>query len=181
MHATLLQRERGLAILTGESDILNIAREVSEAIRQAGCEAAVIGGVSVVLHGHIRTTVDVDVYTTDAPALATVLKDHGFVFDPVEKEFVKRGIPVHVVTQELTGGPPPRVEDIDGIRTVSLADLLNMKLRSGTSDMLRAQDLADVIGLIRCRRLTGDFSSQIAKPLRATFRKLARAVGEERR
>jgi hypothetical protein len=32
---------------------------------------------------------------------------------------------------------------------VTLADLINVKLRSGSTNLLQAQDLADVIGLIR--------------------------------
>lgn len=180
MKATTLQRERelGLAILSDNSEILSIAREVSDLLHAHGLDAAVVGGVAVVLHGHVRTTLDVDIYAPDLERLSDLLQEHGFEFDPVEKQFVKRGVPVHLVTLEQVKDPPRRFEQIDGIRTVSLADLINMKLRSGTSDILRAQDLADVIGLIRRRRLTGDFAPRIAKPLRSEFRKLARAVIE---
>jgi hypothetical protein len=54
-----------------------------------------------------------------------------------------------------------------------------MKLRSGTANLLRAQDLADVIGLIRCRKLTGEFARHLGRSLRPTFRKLARAIERE--
>ena len=67
------------------------------------------------------------------------------------------------------------------MRTVSLADLISMKLRSGTRSVLRAKDLGDVIGLIRHHRLTGDFAAQIDPSLRAEFRRLLDAVESERR
>jgi hypothetical protein len=51
-----------------------------------------------------------------------------------------------------------------------------MKLRSDSTNLLRAQDLADVIGLIRHHQLTGNFARHLDKPLRPTFRTLARLV-----
>ena len=64
--------------------------------------------------------------------------------------------------------------------TVGLEDLINMKLDSGRRDPLRAQDLADVIGLIRHHGLGADFARRLDKSLRPEFRKLAKAVGTER-
>lgn len=55
-----------------------------------------------------------------------------------------------------------------------------MKLRSGTTNLLRAQDLADVIGLARHHRLTGEFAARLDKSLRPAFRKIARALRDER-
>ena len=46
---------------------------------------------------------------------------------------------------------------------------------------MRAIDLADVIGLIRARRLNATFASKIAKELRPDFRRLARAVAREKK
>jgi hypothetical protein len=65
---------------------------------------------------------------------------------------------------------------IDDIMTVSLPDLLNLKLRSGMSKLTRAQDLADVIGLIEDRKLAGGFAAKLYQSLRAEFRKLVSAV-----
>jgi hypothetical protein len=54
-----------------------------------------------------------------------------------------------------------------------------MKLRSGSTNLLRAQDLADVIGLIRHHRLTNGFARQLDKALRPIFRKLVRLIQRE--
>ena len=62
---------------------------------------------------------------------------------------------------------------------MTLADLIGMKLRSGSTNLLRAQDLADVIGLMRHHRLTSSFAPSRQR-LRPAFRKLARMIQQER-
>jgi hypothetical protein len=181
MSTATIQRERGLTILTGESEILQVAREVSGVVRCEGLDAAVIGGVAVVLHGHVRTTLDVDLYTSDAVALAASLRRHGFEFDTAGRQFLRRGVPIHLVTLQQIGRPPRRIHDLEGIRTVSLADLISIKLRCGTSDVLRAQDLADAIGLIRHHRLGSEFAAHVSRDVRPEFRKLARALAKARK
>jgi hypothetical protein len=173
-----LQRA-GLAILTGDSPILDVAREVFAIIARAGIDAAVIGGVAVVLHGHVRTTVDVEVYTSDAEAFSTALEAAGFSFDKKLRQFEKHGVPVHLVPPSLVPDAPRRRQVIDGIHTLSLANLINIKLRSGTENILRAQAMADVIALIRCRDLRGEFAAKLSKPLRQAFRALLRAIRDE--
>ena len=96
------------------------------------------------------------------------------------KEFVRDGVPVHLVTIEQLRQPPRKTVEIEGITTVSLEDLIEMKLRSGSSNVLRAQDLADAIGLIRHHRLTGEFAAISTSPA-PTFRKLIKELKRERR
>ncbi len=67
---------------------------------------------------------------------------------------------------------------LDVARIVSLADLINLKLSSGTRSVLRSQDIADVIGLIRANQLSNSFVPKIAKPFRKDFLKLVDAVGK---
>ena len=177
MTSTL--RDMALRSLEGDPIILDAAREVSRLMDEAALGGAVVGGLAVVLHGHVRTTLDVDVYTPDAPRLSDTLRAHSFEFEPDRKQFVRRGVPIHLVTSVHIPTPPKRYEEIDGVRTVSLADLINIKLRSGHENMLRAQDLADVIALIRLHRLSGSFTRHVDKPLRPVFRELARAVRAE--
>jgi len=109
-----------------------------------------------------------------------VLRDAGFAWDEDRKQFTKTGVPVHLVTAAQIPTPPRHTQDIDDIHTVGLADLISIKLRSGTTDPLRAQDLADVIGLIRCHALTAAFTPQIDRDVRAEFRKLAKQIADHR-
>lgn len=174
-------RYEALLILDKRGAVLEVAREVSRLMDSAGISGCVIGGVAVVLHGHLRTTKDVDVFATPPlQPLAELLTSNGFTFDRRERAFIKRGIPIHLVRPEETGTPAPEAIEIDGIRTVTLVDLIEMKLRSGSKDLLRAQDLADVIGLMRHHKLRSDFARHLDKPLRVTFRKPVRLLEREK-
>ena len=177
---TTALRDEALKLLDGRGAILDAAREISAAMREAGVEGAIVGGVAVVLHGHVRTTVDVDVYSPEpAPKLVELLESLGFALDRSRRQFTRGDLIVHIVRPEQVGEPPRRFVTIDGVATVSLADLIAMKLRSGLAKMTRAQDLADVIGLIRKCGLKGDFARKLDAPLRPSFRELVRAVASE--
>ena len=180
MTISSAQRDEALRLLEGDSRILSVARDVSQLLREKNVEGAVVGGVAVVLHGHVRTTLDVDVNSGDLHALAAVLEHHGFTFDAGQKQFTKNNVPVHLVSRTQLGDVIIHPQEIDGIRTVSLADLINMKLRSGLRDPLWAQDVADVIGLIRCRGLISAFASQIDREHRQAFREFVDAIGKQR-
>jgi Nucleotidyltransferase of unknown function (DUF6036) len=173
-------RDEALLLLDKRGTILDIAREVSQLMRAAGLPGVVIGGIAVVLHGHVRTTKDIDIcLSPPLEPLAELLTANGFTFDGVKKEFVKQGVAVHLVLPEQVGLPLQQVVDIEGITTVTLADLIGMKLRSGSTNLLRAQDLADVIGLIRHHRLTSSFARHLDKTLRPAFRRLVRMIQQE--
>ena len=96
--------------------------------------------------------------------------------DPAHREFRSGGVPVQLVDGKIVQPVPHERVQMDDVTTVSLADLINMKLRSGSTSVLRSQDRADVIGLIRANRLTGSFTSKLDKTVRAEFGKLAKAV-----
>lgn len=149
-------------------------------MRRDGIPGAVIGGIAVLLHGHLRVTKDVDVFL-DQPlqSIADLLIAEGFAYDEKRREFTREGVPLHLVTLEQVGKLPRETVEIEGITTVGLADLIEMKLASGMRNMLRAQDLADVIGLIRHNCLTSEFAKHLDKSLRPTFRKLVKAIQQE--
>lgn len=167
-------------MLDKKGALLDVAREVSQLMRTASIPGVIIGGVAVVLHGHVRTTKDIDVaLASPLEPLAELLTANGFTFDREKKEFHKHGVPVHLVLPEQSGEISDEAVEIEGISTVSLAQLINMKLRSGSENMLRAQDLADVIGLIRHHRLGGEFARHLDKDLRPAFRKFVRMIEKE--
>jgi hypothetical protein len=173
-------RHEALLILDKRGAILDVAREVSHLMRTAGIPGMVIGGIAVVLHGYVRTTKDIDIFIhPPLEPLADLLTANGFTFDRGGRAFVKQGVAVHLVLPEQVGSSPRKVIEIEGITTVTLTDLISMKLRSGSEDILRAQDLADVIGLIRHHRLTSGFARHLDKALRPAFCKLVRLIERE--
>lgn len=174
-------RDEALLILDGRGAILDVAREVSRVLRDAGIDAAIIGGVAVVLHGHVRTTNDVDVLVSQPiEDVGTALKRAGFDFDASRREFRKGSVPVHLVLADQVRVTLGKSDEVDGIRVANLVDLINMKLTLGLRDPLRAQDLADVIGLIRHHRLGPIFASKLTRGIRTEFKKLAQAIQRER-
>lgn len=174
-------RDEALLMLDKRGAVLETARRVSSLLSQHKISGAIIGGVSVVLHGHIRTTRDVDVWiegplSSFRPAIESI----GGTFDADRKEFLLDSVPIHLVDENMVQPQPRQVVEIEEITTISLPDLLNLKLKSGLARISRAQDLADVIGLIKCHNLTGSYAGQIDKPLRPEFRKLVKAVASGR-
>ena len=116
-------REEALLILDKRGRVLDIAREVSRLMRTAGLPGVVIGGVAVVLHGHLRTTKDVDIFLNPPlKPLADLLTNNGFAFDRVARAFIKQGVPVHLVSPEEIGSAPKEAVDIEGVTTVTLPD-----------------------------------------------------------
>jgi predicted nucleotidyltransferase len=51
--------------------VLETARRVSHLLRDNKINGAIIGGVAVVLHGHVRTTKDVDVFINEADSISS--------------------------------------------------------------------------------------------------------------
>ena len=171
---------QAIGLVTGEDyAILNTAREVTGILRAVGLNAAIVGGVAVFLHGHRRTTIDVDVFVNDTTKAHDALVDAGFDFDESRREFSKGDVPVHLVTVAETQMESVDVDEIENIATAVLRDLIAMKLRSGLAKTTRAQDLADVIALIRVRELDGGFAAQLPKDLRKEFRRLVKAVADD--
>jgi hypothetical protein len=169
-----------ILMLENRGAVLETARRVSKILRDAKIDGAIIGGIAVFLHGYRRTTADVDVFIDDDLSVAAgALRDAGLIYDEANREFRAGEVPVQLVDERIAQPAPVGRVKIDNVTTVSLADLINLKLRSGTRSIARAQDIADVVGLIGANKLTGAFTSKLDKSLRAEFRKLAKAVRAE--
>lgn len=160
--------------------VLDTAKTVSRLLHDHNLRGAIIGGVAVVLHGHVRTTRDVDVLVQDElTQVGEALRSSGATFDPAQKEFLLHNVPIHLVPSDLAQPGVGEPIEIEGITTVALADLINLKLTTGMQSVLRAQDIADVIGLIRVNSLRATFAGQLHKSIRAEFRKLVKALRAE--
>ncbi|MGB0069318.1 MAG: DUF6036 family nucleotidyltransferase [Isosphaeraceae bacterium] len=70
-------RNEALALLDKQGSILDVARELSQLMRQSGIPGVVIGGIAVVLHGHVRTTKDIDVFVAQSLPPLTSQRRHG--------------------------------------------------------------------------------------------------------
>ena len=164
-------------MLENRGTVLDTARKVSRLIKLHNINGAVIGGIAVFLHGHIRTTRDVDVLVNQPLVdFGKILSGAGASFDAASKEYTLDGVPVQLVSSDIAVPAPKESVELDGVLTIGLADLINLKLHSGIRNVARAQDLADVIGLIRQRGLTSAFAAKLDKRVRSEFKKLVKAV-----
>lgn len=163
--------ELALGMLEPGSILLDVARRAGEATN-----SPVIGGVAVFLHGYRRTTQDVDLLVQDAAAARDALEAIGAVWSDSERGLILDGVPIHLVTTQLTREHPTRTSTIAGIPTVPLSDLVRIKLRSGLGNLERAKDLADVVELVRRVPLDASFAARLPPDLRADFHRIVTAV-----
>src|SRR3954468_16989039 len=138
-------RNEAMLMLDKRGAVMETARTISRVLREHKIRGAVIGGVAVVLHGHVRTTKDVDVLIQQPlEPLREILTAEGFDLDSAKREFLLDAVPVHLVPQDMVTPSPTQFIEIEQITTLRLADLISIKLHSGTKNIARAQDLADV-------------------------------------
>jgi hypothetical protein len=165
--------------LDKRSAILDTARDILTALESAGLSAGVIGGIAVVLHRAVRTTKYIDILIECAPdEVVRLLVARGFTLNRERRELNRDDIRVRTFLPAEVGRRVRDWVEIEGIRTVSVIDLIAMKLRSGMANILRAQDLADVIALIRHNDLNSSFTRHLDKSLRPKFRRLVRAIAQ---
>jgi hypothetical protein len=111
--------------------------------------------------------------------MADALRRAGWILDPTTREFRAGEVPVQLINDNVVQPIPKSRSEIDGVLTIGLADLINLKLRSGAKNLARSQDIADVVGLIRANKLSDVFTPQLHKSVRAEYRKLVKAVQDE--
>jgi hypothetical protein len=163
-------------MLSDQPHILEVARRLTERI-----DAPVLGGIAVFLHGYPRTTKDLDFYTPDRRVTDVQLRAAGAEWHPTQREHVCDGVRIHTVTPQDAGHEVRETSVIRGIRVVSLADLIAIKLRCGPKNPGRAKDIADVQELIRAVGLDKTFVSKLPKDLRPEFRSLVAIVRSHER
>ena len=153
------------------SRILKLARRLREIV-----DAPVVGGIAVYLHGVSRSTVDLDLYVRDRKEIAAQLEAAGAEWDRAEREHVLDGVKIHTITAADAGVVIGRTSVIDGVRVVTLKDLVAIKLISGLKNPGRSKDLGDVEELIRAVPLDKRFAAKLPKGIRAEFKKMVEAV-----
>lgn len=89
-------------------------------------------------------------------------------------EFPSDGKPKPVVFPD----PSENQTEIDGIKTLTLEKLIELKLASGMTAPHRLKDLADVQELIKIKNLMADFAEKLNPFVREKFLELQKAVAE---
>jgi len=185
----------GLKFFQGKGMLNDALRRVTEDLERNEIDYAVIGAIALNQHGYRRFTEDIDLLLTKEGLEKFRQKLVGFGYRPAfsgaKKKFrtTEENIPVEIITSgEFPGdGLPKPVQfphpnevsiKIDGIKTVSLEKLIELKLTSGISAADRLKDLADVQELIKIKKLDADFADKLDEFVRAKFLELHKAVAD---
>jgi len=187
--------------LMREGSVYETVRRLSRRLREEGLDYAVLGGMALVEHGHVRATVDVDLLMRpdDLERFRERCVGRGYLpaFPDAVKAFrdTETGVRIDVVTTgDFPGDGRPKAvafpdpaavaEEGGEFRVVRLETLVELKLASGLTAPHRLQDLADVQNLIRSAGLPRELTERLDPSVRAEYLRLwetvqAAAEGEE--
>ena len=108
---------------------------------------------------------------TDAQLEAT-----GARWSRARREHVLDHVRIHTATPEDAGVTIEKTSIIDGIRVVTLTDLIAIKLLCGLRQPARGRDIGDVQELIRAIPLDKRFAAKLPKSIRPEFKAMVDVV-----
>jgi hypothetical protein len=183
----------GLKFFSGTGMLNDALSRLVRDLERNGIDYAVIGAIALNQHGYRRFTEDIDLLMTreGLDTFREKLVGLGYrpAFEGAKKKFrtTEENIPVEIITAgEFPGDglPKPVVfpepgevsVSIDGVKTVSLEKLIELKLTSGISAPDRLKDLADVQEMIKLKSLDDAYAEKLDPYVRDKFLELLGAV-----
>jgi predicted nucleotidyltransferase len=185
--------QEGLRFFMGEGILNETLRRVTKDLEKKGIDYSVIGAVALNQHGYRRFTEDIDLLLTKEglEKFKNELLGKGYrpAFEGATKKFrtTVENVTVEIITSgEFPGDGKPKPvvfpdpsenqTEIDGVKTLSLEKLIELKLASGMTAPHRLKDLADVQELVKAKNLTADFAEKLNPFVREKFLELQKAV-----
>lgn len=185
--------EEGLRFFMGKGLLNNALRRIASDLDSRGINYSVIGAIALNQHGYRRFTEDIDLLLTKEglERFREELIGLGYrpAFEGSTKQFrtAEENVPIEFITAGEYPGDglpkPVKFPDpnesfvvIDGVRTVTLAKLIELKLASGMTAPDRLKDLADVQELIKIKSLDSSFAERLDSSVRGRFLELQNAV-----
>lgn len=193
LSSPTLAYAEGLKFFRGEGMINDALKRITRDLDRNGIEYVVIGAVALNQHGYRRFTEDIDLLLSKKGLQDFHEKLVGLgyrpAFEGAKKKFrtTDENIRVEIITSgEFPGdGLPKPVEFpdptkfavfIDGVKTISLEKLIELKLTSGMTAGDRLKDLADVQELIKLKDLNEKFAERLDPFVRGKYAELCSAV-----
>ena len=183
----------GLKFFRGEGMLNDALKNLTDALDRNEIEYAMIGAVALNNHGYRRFTEDIDLLLTRSGLEKFTAKLVGLGYRPAFTGATRKfrttaeNIPVEIITSgEYPGdGLPKKVQFpnpaeffvvIDGVNTISLEKLIELKLASGMTAPHRLKDLADVQELIKIKMLDKAYAEVLDEYVRPKFLELVAGV-----
>lgn len=187
--------DEGLRFFMGEGTLNETLRRVAKDLESHGIDYSVIGAIALNNYGYRRFTEDIDLLLTreGLEKFRKELIGRGYrpAFEGATRKFrtTEENVTVEIITSgEFPGDGKPKPvafpnpnenqTEIDGIKTLTLEKLIELKLASGMTAPHRLKDLADVQELIKLKNLTVDFAGKLNPFVREKFLELQKAVEE---
>jgi hypothetical protein len=185
--------EEGLRFFMGKSLLNNALRRIALDLDSHGIDYSAIGAIALNQHGYRRFTVDIDLLLTKEGLEKFRQELIGLGYRPAFEGSTRRfrtaaeNVPIEIITAGEYPGDglpkPVKFPDpsesfvvIDGVKTVTLEKLIELKLASGMTAPDRLKDLADVQELIKVKSLDAAFAERLDSSVRGRFLELQEAV-----
>jgi hypothetical protein len=182
-----------LNLSMGTGMLYDALRRIVKDLEREKIDYSLIGALALNLYGYSRLTTDVDLLMSKEGLAkfheALIGRGYRPAFEGARKKFRTTGenITVEVITTgEYPGDglpkpvsfPEPKESavEIDGVKTLPLEKIVELKLASGMTAADRLKDLADVQELIKAKGLAADFAEKLNPFVREKFLELHRAV-----
>ncbi|HMS40008.1 MAG TPA: hypothetical protein PKE69_07280 [Pyrinomonadaceae bacterium] len=195
INSPVLAYQEGLRFFMGEGTLNETLRRVANDLEKRGIDYGLIGAVALNNYGYRRFTEDIDLLLTreGLEKFQTELVGLGYrpAFEGATKKFrtTQENVSVEIITSgEFPGDGKPKPVvfpnpndvsiEIDGIKTVNLETLIELKLASGMTAPHRLKDLADVQEIIKIKNLTAGFAEKLNPFVREKFLELQKAVAD---
>lgn len=185
--------QEGLRFFMGEGALNQTIQRVKQDLERVGIDYNVIGALALNQYGYRRFTEDIDLLMTKEglDQFHALLVGLGYrpAFEGATRKFrtAQENVSVEIVTTGEYPGDglpkPVRFPDpkeafvvIEGVKTITLEKLIELKIASGMTAPHRLKDLADVQELIKIKNLGEDFAEKLDPYVREKFLDLQRAV-----
>ncbi len=183
----------GVEFFRGKGMLNEALLRIAADLDREGIDYAAIGAIALNRHGYKRFTEDIDLLLTREGLERFCERLVGLGYRPKFEGSTKKfrttddNIPVDIITAgEFPGDGKakpvvfPEPSDfavvIDGVKTLTLEKLIELKLASGLSAPDRLKDLADVQELIKIKTLDDSFAEHLNEYVRPKYLELYRAV-----
>jgi hypothetical protein len=193
ISSPVLAYDEGLRFFMGQGTLNEVLRKITKDLENKGIDYNLIGAGALNQHGYRRFTEDIDLLLSreGLEKFQKELVGLGYrpAFEGATKKFrtTAENVTVEVIVEgEFPGDGKPKPvvfpnpnesnTEIDGIKTLSLEKLVELKLASGMTAPHRLKDLADVQELIKIKELTAEFAEKLNPFVQAKFLELQKAV-----
>ena len=189
--------DEGLKFFRGKGMLNEALRKIAADLDREQIDYVAIGAIALNRHGYRRFTEDIDLLLTreGLKRFRETLIGLGYRpgFEGAQKKFrTSDNIPLEIITTgEFPGDglPKPVVFPIpsdfsvviDGVKTIKLEKLIELKIASGMTAPHRLKDLADVQELIKIKKLDKSFADGLDEYVRPKFLELLADVDKAMR